>query len=308
MKISALLFKYSLLSFLTSAEAFYPSNVFNNKLSFVRVPLETSPSTAKELKSDMGSLSKRRTLVSLSAKKRRRRRRETNEISSDSSELGDVEDVEFDVGMNDDLPEFDLGDKEQLPELIDAAAEAKKAEKEMEDISDVVGTEVEEDLFQDNDPLVLEAMKASKNSASFASPKELLRSRDRNLEATFEFDEVKSPLPQPGQDASTARTSTTVSVGGGKKRARAEARRAAAMEAAELEAADNQGPGIVNEVMGKLPFYPKTEEGEEASPLKLVEQGTWACIYILVAWELYINSPLFDRASPLIPVVYDLSM
>ena len=269
MKISALLFKSAVLSLLTSAVAFYPSNALNKNLSFMRAPIETSSSAIMEVKSEIGSLPKRRTLLSLAAKKRRRRRRSTNEISSDAAEVGDEEEVLMDVGMDDELPEFDLGDKEQLPELIDAAAEAKEAEKEMEEISDVVGAEIEEALLQDDDPLVLEAMKASKNSASFASPKDLLRSRDRNLEATFEFDDVKSPLPRPGQDSPTASSSTTVSVGGGKKRARAEARRAAAMEAAELEAANDKGPGVVNEVMGKLPFYPKTEEGEEASPVKV---------------------------------------
>ena len=37
---------------------------------------------------------------------------------------------------------------------------------------------------------------------------------------------------------------------------------------------------------------------------KLLEAGTWLGIFLLVAWEFYINSPLFDRAAPMAPVVY----
>jgi hypothetical protein len=53
------------------------------------------------------------------------------------------------------------------------------------------------------------------------------------------------------------------------------------------------------------------EDEAEKSPfeglniLKLLENGAWVGIGLLVLWELYINSPFFDRALPLIPVVYD---
>ena len=39
--------------------------------------------------------------------------------------------------------------------------------------------------------------------------------------------------------------------------------------------------------------------------VKVTENGAWVGIGFLVVWEIYINSPLFDRAAPLIPVVYD---
>lgn len=34
----------------------------------------------------------------------------------------------------------------------------------------------------------------------------------------------------------------------------------------------------------------------------------WAGIYILIGWEFYINSPLFERAAPLAPVVFEILM
>lgn len=54
-------------------------------------------------------------------------------------------------------------------------------------------------------------------------------------------------------------------------------------------------------------------EAEEASRfklegvnvLKLLENGAWVGIGLLVVWEIYINSPFFERAAPLIPVVYE---
>lgn len=306
MRASGALFKSSALSFLAISEGFSPYTAGTRNLSFMLTPVGTSPSYVMEFQQ---SLCDRRTSVALEAsKKRRRRRLDSNEVSNNSVEADD-EDIDSDVAMgidmDDDLPDFDLGDKEQLPELLNVATEKKNEEAMIiEEFSETVGAEIEEVVLEDSDPLVKEAMKASKNSISYSSPKELLRSRDRNLESTFEFEEVKAPLPRPGQETSKSTSSKIVPVGGGKKRARAEARRAAAMEAAELEAANDAGPNMVNEVMGKLPFYPKAEEGEEVTAIKLLEQGTWACIYILCAWELFINSPLFDRVSPVIPVVY----
>ena len=44
---------------------------------------------------------------------------------------------------------------------------------------------------------------------------------------------------------------------------------------------------------------------EDLNILKLLENGAWAGIGSLLLWEVYINSPLFERAAPLIPVVYD---
>lgn len=34
----------------------------------------------------------------------------------------------------------------------------------------------------------------------------------------------------------------------------------------------------------------------------------WLGIYLLIGWEVYINSPLFDRAAPLAPLVFEIVM
>ena len=74
--------------------------------------------------------------------------------------------------------------------------------------------------------------------------------------------------------------------GMGKKAAKAAQRKAAAVQReAELEEQ-------------KSPF-------EDLNIFKLLENGAWVGIGLLVLWEFYINSPFFDRAAPLIPVVYD---
>ena len=57
-------------------------------------------------------------------------------------------------------------------------------------------------------------------------------------------------------------------------------------------------------IFSKLPFI--TNESGKIEPLKLLEAATWTCIIALVLWEVYINSPLFSRAAPIIPIVYDL--
>jgi hypothetical protein len=84
----------------------------------------------------------------------------------------------------------------------------------------------------------------------------------------------------------------------GKKRARREARQQAAQAAEEKDEDD-----FVSSLLSKLPGI-RNEETGQIAPIKILETGTWACIFILLAWELYLNSPLFDRAAPLVPVVY----
>lgn len=74
--------------------------------------------------------------------------------------------------------------------------------------------------------------------------------------------------------------------GMGKKAARNAERKAAAVQReAEIEAE-------------KSPF-------EDLNILKLLENGAWVGIGLLVVWEFYINSPFFDRAAPLIPAVFE---
>ncbi|KAI2511314.1 hypothetical protein MHU86_3096 [Fragilaria crotonensis] len=125
---------------------------------------------------------------------------------------------------------------------------------------------------------------------------------DRSLEAQLNFDEPVDAEPLPS-------LSEFVKAGGakgeviGKKKARQQERRAAAIAAADVEEEDGG-------FFSNLPFFgagkdKDSDEDKEINPIKLLESGTWACIYILVAWEVYLNSPLFERAAPMAPIVYD---
>ena len=166
-----------------------------------------------------------------------------------------------------------------------------------------------------SNPKVMEAMKGSMPGVSSAgSTEDLLR--NRALEKSFKFDDtnVKEDLPSLGQlsgkkgrggvDGSTSSNTEPSSSGSfvveqkvGSKRARAEARRAAAIEA-ERAAEEEKS------FLQKVPQF--LDEKGEVSAIKILESGTWVGIGILVLWEVYINSPLFERAAPMAPVVYEL--
>lgn len=168
----------------------------------------------------------------------------------------------------DDLPDFDLGDES---DGMDSAA-PKKPRKPVDpdEITDVMmGTQK---------PL--------------GSIKDLIS--DRSLEKSFQFDEPDDPLPDLGE----LKTPQPV----GKKKARQEARRLAAIAEEEQEGSIVDS---VSDALGSLPFL---KSDRESSELKLVENATWLGIFLLVAWELYINSPFFERAAPIAPIVYDFFM
>ena len=167
-----------------------------------------------------------------------------------------------------------------------------------------------------SNPKVMEAMKGSMPGVgSGASMEDLLRNRD--LEKAFEFDGtvVKEDLPSLGQLSgkkgrggssssgaeSSAPSSSPVSFvveqKVGSKHSRAEARRAAAIEA---ERAAEEEKSFLEKIPKIL------DEKGKVSPIKILEQGTWIGIGILVLWEVYINSPLFSRTAPMTPVVFEL--
>jgi len=114
---------------------------------------------------------------------------------------------------------------------------------------------------------------------------------DRELEALFEFDESEADPSIP--DLVTIIRGQPVESSGARKRARREA--AIARDAA---AASEDGQNILK----NIPFL--LGEDGEVKPNKILEAGAWAGIGLLVLWEIYINSPFFERAAPMAPVVY----
>lgn len=126
---------------------------------------------------------------------------------------------------------------------------------------------------------------------------------DRSLESKFEFDEsdVDADIPDLAKIAQTQQPPVALSAseagepGRMTKSARNEARREAARA---RDATEGEGESILE----KVPYF-KNEKGE-VKFYKILETGAWAGIFLLVAWEVYINSPLFERAAPMAPVVY----
>jgi hypothetical protein len=183
-----------------------------------------------------------------------------------------------------DLPDFDLGGDDGADSAASKSSSAPSA---------VAG---------DMSAISPNMMGSSKRRNG--SLKDLLT--DRGLESKMQFDVTAESAAMPDladlARASAADAADTgiddSSLSGGKKRARQEARRAAA-QALEPEVEE---PNILQPLIDKLPNI-RDEKGK-VSAVKLLEAGAWTGIYLLVAWEIYINSPFFDRAGPMAPVVY----
>lgn len=128
-------------------------------------------------------------------------------------------------------------------------------------------------------------MMSTKQARGASSLGDLLK--DRSLEAKFEFDssdKVAEDLPDllaPQFQQQQPR----------KKK----------IQAAVARAQQEQESG---NPLTQLPFL--LNEKGQVSGVKILEAGAWLGIGLLVLWEFYINSPLFERAAPIIPVVYDI--
>ncbi|KAL7438148.1 hypothetical protein ACHAXH_008405 [Discostella pseudostelligera] len=163
-----------------------------------------------------------------------------------------------------------------------------------------------------DEDVILEAMRGKAGGDSWLPPRSIQDTiSDRSLEKFMDFDTMierdggggdgagRVDLPDFDEVISRRKQREAIQEGRvqdaamlidtegmGKKAAKAAQRRAAAVQReAELEEQ-------------KSPF-------EDLNIFKLLENGAWVGIGLLVLWEFYINSPFFDRAAPLIPVVYD---
>jgi len=159
---------------------------------------------------------------------------------------------------------------------------------------------------------ILEAMRGKAGGDSWQPPRSIQETiTDRRLEKFMDFDKMieqdgsgEGPLDLPDFDEVISRRKT---------RDAADAMKEGRVEDAAM-LIDTQGMGkkAVRNAERKLAAMQREKElEEEKSPfedlniLKLLENGAWVGIGLLVVWEFYINSPFFDRAAPLIPVVYD---
>jgi len=174
------------------------------------------------------------------------------------------------IGSNDssgELPDFELEDDE----VAEAASKPKKISSNPDEITP--------------------AMMGSSDRPT-SSIRDLLT--DRSLESKLEFDEAEDDsLPDL---LALARSAQQDDAATGKKKARQAERRAAAIAAKDT---GGESPSILE----NIPFL--LDEKGKVSAVKLLEAGAWAGISLLVVWEIYLNSPFFDRAAPMAPVVFE---
>jgi hypothetical protein len=215
----------------------------------------------------------------LLAEKKRRRRKDSSEASGAASSSSSTSSRPG-LDLNDDggLPDFDMDDDDSVADSKDSKSSKKPAKAKVA----INYNEISDNMMGD----------AYKPIGSLDS---LIA--DRSLESKFEFEgeDEDVSIPDFTTLAKGARVIEEPEVG--TKKARQSERRAAAIQA--REAAEEEGkPGLLD-----LAFL-RDEKGK-ISEIKILEKGAWLGIYILIGWELFLNSPLFERLSPLIPVIFE---
>ncbi len=214
------------------------------------------------------------TSTSLSAQKKKRRRRKDNP-SPNPAPSSPAPVAPMPITDGDELPDFDLVEDIDLIEAKAAASATAASATTSEPTAGVAPTSISLDT---SDPDVLAAMRSTSMppGGGGSSTRDLLRSRNRDLENKLVVNEITEAVPSLGEYMTSPnrknKGDAPGSPGGlGKKAARREARRAAAMEA---EQADMEEEGF----MDKLPFFKKKEGEESKSPIKV-------CIYVC-AWSI----------------------
>jgi len=209
-----------------------------------------------------------------------------------------------------DLPGFDLVEDIDLP-----TAESGNLQMSSANLS----------VDMDDPDAVLRAMQQTNGDLPASSTRDLLRSRNTELEQKYVVDNVTLKVPTLAEY--TKRSSPSGGAGAGqqqqgggggavanpqkvgKKAARAAARKDAAIEAEGSGGIDNPVIATLLKKIPKVPNLPFTnasirDNNGDFSVIKIIENAAWAGIYTLVIWEIYINSPLFTRALPMAPVVF----
>lgn len=254
----------------------------------------------------------------LLAKKRRRRKDSSPIVSAPSSDgdLPDFDDAEDDANVEQPAVQQPVAVAASSFASDNSSSSSPKATiKRGSGLNAQLAEELGGNVDGLDEDFILESMRGKKGESEWQPPQSISDTlRDRSLEKfmNFEkmieqdgggggvadlpdFDEVIARRKQrEGLERDVGTTSSTafgtdgggVGEGMGKKAARNAQRKAAALQReADIEA-------------DKSPF-------EGVNILKLLENGAWVGIGLLVLWEFYINSPFFERAAPLIPVVYD---
>lgn len=214
------------------------------------------------------------TATTLFAEKKKRRRRKDSTSNRNEQQQQQVEaDNLNDDDDDDELPDFDFD--EDL-DYVEDSSKTTSTEK----VTSTKASRNTSKTLDVNDPSVIAAMKATNNASasSSSSTRDLLRSRNRELEQKFVVDEVIQDVPsfadynaKKGKSVGSGGVSSSnenMSSGLGKKAMRREQRRAAALEAnsnVEKDEEDN----VVSQLLSKLPFGNKDGDKEEKSAIKV---------------------------------------
>ncbi len=290
----------------TNAEAFIPG---------YRLSLATNgcPELTTSVLSCDSKIATSSTILTAAGGKKRRRRKNSSPSPPDADDLPDFDDEE-DTREEQALPAVKSDTPAEVKRTPPLTAKAQPNPTPLKRGSGL-NTQLAEELGGNVDgldeDLILSAMRG-KAGANWQPPRSIQETiNDRSLEKLMDFDKMveqdgggnkKVDLPtmeeviarrKQREAADAAREGRVQDAamlidteGMGKKAAKAAQRRAAAIEREALAEEE------------KSPF-------EDLNILKLLENGAWVGIGLLVLWEVYINSPFFERAAPLIPVVYD---
>ena len=136
------------------------------------------------------------------------------------------------------------------------------------------------------------------------SVKDLLS--DRSLEQKLQFDAgeaaaMKSTSDDDLPDLMTMAAQRAAAAPAGGPR---QARRAVEARKDDTTSSSTEKIDDATDALAKLIPWIKNEKTGELMPSKLLEVGAWLGIGLLILWEIYINSPLFERVAPMAPVVY----
>jgi len=219
----------------------------------------------------------------------------------------------------DDLPDFDV-DSVAVPREPPVVAAPPPRRTAQPTIQRGLSNELASDLggnVDGLDPDVILSTMRGRQGESWIPPRSMEETlRDRSLEQYMDFDRMvqedreasgggsavvelptmedvisRRKLREGANHEETVDTATVVlsmdTTGMSKKAAKRAERKAAAIQREQ----DEESEG-----MFRL---------EGLNVLKLLENGAWVGIGLLIVWEIYINSPFFDRAAPLIPAVFE---
>lgn len=256
--------------------------------------------------------------------RKRRRRKETtgedtntvesSDSTSDMSNTFNVAGSKAAAENSNELPDFDIIDDASNPTLMSATNPKKSGSTSSTPkptVDPLIGTITPN--MMTSAPTTNRAV-----TSTIVSVNEL---RDRSLEQKLESlyggdptltEQVSEELPdlltlQKERKKVTTEQILLSASSMSKKERQTLARQQQDMEQQNKKAMMNpSGDDEDDNIFSKLPFI--TNERGKIEPLKLLEAATWTCIIALVLWEVYINSPLFSRAAPIIPVVYELWM